>query len=211
MRVRDFIYYSFRFVIYHQMNNSDIGLNIENYRNLLFDDYDSDSEGGEGGEGGEGVEGVEGGEGGLDTQWITDYETQLMYDEYRLFLKTDVTRLTFEFYYLDRHKSCVERIVSMKYSLRTPNQITQNELFSMIRSYQRVDKKYYNFHALLFYSFDFQDNNGKELSQYLRCGSRGSGRFIEYTNLLSIDTIYIPPVLTMFHDVIGFSVLLYED
>ena len=34
---------------------------------------------------------------------------------------------------------------------------------------------------------------------------------IEYTNLLSIDVIYFPPVITMFHDFIGFSVLLYED
>ena len=212
-------YDSFRFVIYHNQMNID-------YRNLLFDDYDSDSNDGysDGDDNGE----IEfGNNNRLDTLWIDEYEKQLMYDEYRLFFKTDVTSVTFEMYYLDHDKTTVERIIPMKYTLKNPNQITQNELFSIIRSYQHLDKKYYNFHTLLFYSFEFQDNNGKDvirgLSEYLRKSSAGNGdgdgngngddvgHFIEYTNLLSIDTICIAPVLTMFHDIIGFSILLYED
>ena len=186
------------------------------YRNLLFDDYDSDSD--DGYSDGDSDREIEFGYNNrLDTLWIDEYEKQLMYDEYRLFLKTDVTSVTFEIYYLDHEKTTVERIMPMKYTLKNPNQITQNELFSVIRSYQYLDKKYYNFHALLFYSFEFQDNNGKDvirgLSEYLRKSSVGvdAGHFIEYTNILSIDTIYLTPVLTMFHDIIGFSVLLYED
>lgn len=201
-------------------------MNID-YRNLLFDDCDSDSYGdSDGGEGDGGDDEIEFGDNNrLDTLWIDEYEKQFMYDEYRLFLKTDVTSVTFEMYYLDHEKTTVERIVPMKYTLKNQNQITQNELFSIIRSYQHLDKKYYNFHTLLFYSFEFQDNNGKDvirgLSEYLRKNSAGDsvglglgdgvGHFIEYTNLLSIDTICIAPVLTMFHDIIGFSVLLYED
>jgi hypothetical protein len=185
-------------------------MNHSGVEHLLFDDCDSESDDGDGRDGRDGRDG----DGGLDTKWIAEYERRIMYDEYRLLLKTDVTEITFEFYYLNCDKSCVERIVTAKCSLMTPNQITQNELFSMIRSYQHVDKKYYNFNALLFYSFDFLDD-GKELSRYLRGGGgrggRGRDRFIEYTNLLSIDTIYISPVLTIFHDVIGFTVLLYED
>jgi hypothetical protein len=187
-------------------------MNIEeNYRNLLFDDYDSDSDSNGDGE-----------YNSLDTLWIVEYEKKLMYDEYQLFLKTDVMSVTFEIYYLDHDKTTVERIVPMKYSLKNPNQITQHELFSIIHSYQHVDKKYYNFHTLLFYSVEFQDNNViRGLSEYLRKSSAGAGdgdgdgagssNIIEYTNLLSIDTICIAPVLTMFHDIIGFSVLLYED
>ena len=196
------------------------------YRNLLFDDYDSDSNDGYSDDDGNGNGEIDfGNNNRLDTLWIDEYEKQLMYDEYRLFLKTDVTSVTFEMYYLDHEKTTVERIVPMKYTLKNPNQITQNELFSIIRSYQHLDKKYYNFHTLLFYSFEFQDNNGKDvirgLSEYLRKSSAGNGdgdgngndvgHFIEYTNLLSIDTIYLTPVLTMFHDIIGFSVLLYHD
>lgn len=181
-------------------------MNIEeNYRNLLFDDYDSESDSESNGDGEYNS---------LDTLWIVEYEKKLMYDEYQLFLKTDIMSVTFEIFYLDHDKTTVERIVPIKYSLKNPNQITQHELFSIIHSYQHVDKKYYNFHTLLFYSVEFQDNNViRGLSEYLRKSSAGDGisNIIEYTNLLSIDTICIAPVLTMFHDIIGFSVLLYED
>ena len=83
-----------------------------NYRNLLFDDYDSDSDSNGDGE-----------YNSLDTLWIVEYEKKLMYDEYQLFLKTDVMSVTFEIYYLDHDKTTVERIVPMKYSLKNPNQI----------------------------------------------------------------------------------------
>jgi hypothetical protein len=199
-------------------NHSEIEKEEEcNYRLLLVDDYDSDSDididididsNGDGPN--------------IDTQWIVEYEQKILYDEYRLFLKTDVTTVTFEFYYLDHHRSCVEQIVPVKYSLKMANQISQHELFSIIRSYQHLDKKYYNFHSLLLYSFDFQDNKCKSiiqgLSQYIQgagasagAGAGAGAEFIEYTNLLSIDIIYLSPVITMFHDIIGFSVMLYED
>ena len=122
---------------------------IEDYRFLLVDDCDSD-----------GSDGSDSSDGDLDTRWIDEYEKKMIYDEYQLFLKNDLTNVRFEFYYLDHHRSSVEQIVPMKYSLKIPNQISQAELFSIIRSYQHIDKKYYNFHSLLFYSFDFQDNKG---------------------------------------------------
>ena len=179
----------------------------EDYRLLLVDDCDS-----------YGSDGSDGSDGDLDTRWIDEYEKEMIYDEYRLFLKNDLTSVIFEFYYLDHQRSCVEQIVPMKYSLKIANQISQAELFSIIRSYQYIDKKYYNFHSLLFYSFDIQDNKGKNiiqgLSNYIQQDddtSAGAAEFIEYTNLLSIDIIYLSPVITMFHDIIGFSVMLYED
>jgi hypothetical protein len=179
----------------------------EDYRLLLVDDCDSDDS--------DDIVVNDGSDGVLDTRWIDEYERELIYDDYRLFLKNDLTTLRFEFYYLDHHRNCVEQIVSMKYSLKIANQISQAELFSIIRSYQHNDKKYYNFHSLLFYSFDFQDNKGKNiiqgLSNYIQQDDDAGAEFIEYTNLLSIDIIYLSPVITMFHDIVGFSVMLYED
>jgi len=150
----------------------------------------------------------------IDTSWITEYETKMMNDDYQPFLKSDITHVTFEFYYLDRDKMYVERIVPMTYSLRNINKITQNEIFTIIRSRQLVDKKYYNFQSLLLYSFDFQDNckdTIRSLSNYISGSNNNDKSFIEYTNLLSIDIIYFPPLITMFHEFLGFSVLLYED
>ena len=37
------------------------------------------------------------------------------------------------------------------------------------------------------------------------------GRVIEYTNLLSFELIYFRPLIAMFHDLVGFTVVLYED
>jgi hypothetical protein len=151
----------------------------------------------------------------LDTEWITKYETDNLIDEYKLFLEKDITCVSFEFFYLDRSKKCLECIVPMTYSLRGYNQITQDEIFSIVQSHQKRNKKYYNFQSLLLYNFQFQDNN-KDLvrwvSEYLQNTDLNIDKvLVEYTNILSIDVIHFCPVISMFHDLIGFSVLLYED
>jgi len=179
-----------------------------NNNNFLVDDYDSDCESGD-------EWGI------LDTQWIQEYESQLLHDEYQLFLKTDISRVKFDFYYLDRNKSCVDCILPMTYSLRQKNQISQSEIFSIIRTHQRSNKKYYNFQSLLLYSFDFQDHCKdivRSLANFIHLGGGGGGgdgdgggTFTEYTNILSIDIIYFTPLIAMFHEFIGFSVFLYED
>jgi hypothetical protein len=57
------------------------------------------------------------------------------------------------------------------------------------------------------------DNDIRWVSEYLSPSSRDDeyGRVVEYTNLLSFDTIYFRPLIAMFHDLIGFTVVLYED
>jgi hypothetical protein len=193
------------------MNNNNNNNNEYNYRNFLVDDYDSESE-----DVGVGDESI------LDTRWIQEYEKQFINDEYRLFIKTDISQVKFEFYYLDRNKSCVECVVPFTYSLQQVNQISQGEIFSIIRNHQRSHKKYYNFQSLLLYSFDFHNQSKdivRSLANFIQSdgdgggsgGGNGGGTFTEYTNILSIDIIYFTPFIAMFHEFIGFSVFLYED
>lgn len=217
------------------------------YHNFILDDSDGESSvggvdgdlGGEGDVEGEGDNGLERGEiefdknGYLDTKWITDIENQILLSEYQLFLKTDITRVSFQFVYLDRNKQCIQFVLPIlrpyEYVLNKPNQITQSELLRIVHQYQSVrdKKKYYNFHSLLLYDFQMPDSNNaavnndiRWLSEYLGSGSGSGGvsrnhdeygRVIEYTNLLSFDAIYFHPLIEMFHDLIGFTVVLYED
>ena len=183
------------------------------YYSLIIDD-DDDDDGSDGGIG----------DGGLDTQWITVYENNILFSEYELFLKSDITRVSFRFIYLDRDKKCVEFVVptaaAESYTLQRANQITQSELFQIIYRHQNVTtdtkKKYYNFHSLLLYDFQLEEENNdnfiRSVAEYISSPADVDfGRVIEYTNILSFETIHFKPLSRMFHNLIEFTVILYED
>jgi hypothetical protein len=185
------------------------------YYSLIVDDDD---------DGDDGDDGCDGDDGGLDTQWITAYENDILLSEYRLFLKSDITRVSFRFIYLDRDKKCVKFVIPMAglYSLQRVNQISQSELFQIIQRNQTPTmgmsggkKKYYNFHSLLLYQFQLEDDNViRSVAEYISSDTEMGGDFggiIEYTNLLSFHTIYFKPMIEMFHELVGFTVVLYED
>ena len=187
------------------MNNDEI------YK-YLYDDYDGDwYDDGGGGDGG----------GELDTQWIDEIETQMICDDYSDFIKTDITSVSFEFVYLNLEKEIVN-VDRCVLPLMKPNSITQNEIFQLIQKKQRlaVGRKYYNFMSLCFYHFYINDDP-KSVSQYLYSGDGdgddggdGDGdtsNITEYTNILSIETIYFQPMIRMFHDINCFTVVLFDD
>ena len=197
------------------MNNDEI------YK-YLYDDCDSDYDGGDDGIGGigGGVGGGVGGVGGeLDTQWIDEIETQMICDDYSDFIKTDITSVSFVFVYLNLEKEIVN-VDRCVLPLMKPNSITQNEIFQLIQKKQRlaVGRKYYNFMSLCFYHFYINDDP-KSVSQYLYSGGDGDGgdgdgdtnNITEYTNILSIETIYFQPMIRMFHDMNCFTVVLFDD
>jgi hypothetical protein len=184
----------------------------DDYYSLIIDDCDSDDGGGD-----------DGGNGGLDTQWITAYENDILLSEYQLFLKSDITRVSFRFIYLDRHKKCVVFVIPMAdpYPLHRVNQISQSEIFQIIQRNQTPPainggkKKYYNFHSLLLYNFQLDENNNDNVvrlvAEYISSETADVGGIIEYTNILSFDTIYFHPMIEIFHDLVEFTVVLYED
>ena len=197
---------------------------MDDYHQFILDDSD----------GSDGDDGGDGGGGGLDTEWITEFETRLVLDEYESFLKSDIRHVSFQFIYLDREKKCVDCVLHMSggYMLHKANQISQSEILRVIHTYQnhwmKQNKKYYNFQSLLLYDFQMPENDDNDVrwvSEYLSSsggdgggdGRRGDGggveygRVIEYTNLLSFEMIYFRPLIAMFHDLVGFTVVLYED
>ena len=214
---------SFCYIIVHNKMTSC----MDDYHQFILDDSDG-SDGGDGG-----GDGGDGGDGCLDTEWITEFETRLVLDEYKSFLKSDIRHVSFQFIYLDREKKCVDCVLHMSggYMLHKANQISQSEILRVIHTYQnhwmKQNKKYYNFESLLLYDFQMPENDDNDVrwvSEYLSSSSAGAllddghgdrvveyGRVIEYTNILSFDTIYFRPLISMFHELIGFTVVLYED
>ena len=202
---------SFCYIIVHNKMTSC----MDDYHQFILDDSDGSDSGGDGSDGG--------GDGGLDTEWITEFETRLVLDEYESFLKSDIRRVSFQFIYLDREKKCVDCVLHMSggYMLHKANQISQSEILRVIHTYQnhwmKQNKKYYNFQSLLLYDFQMPENDDNDVrwvSEYLSSsGGDGIeyGRVIEYTNLLSFEMIYFRPLIAMFHDLVGFTVVLYED
>ena len=200
---------SFCYIIVHNKMTSC----MDDYHQFILDDSDG-SDSGDGGDGGDGC---------LDTEWITEFETRLVLDEYESFLKSDIRRVSFQFIYLDREKKCVDCVLHMSggYMLHKANQISQSEILRVIHTYQnhwmKQNKKYYNFQSLLLYDFQMPENDDNDVrwvSEYLSSsGGEGIeyGRVIEYTNLLSFEMIYFRPLIAMFHDLVGFTVVLYED
>ena len=190
-------------------------MNHEEIYKYLYDDCDSDRDDVDDDGGG-------GGGGGLDTQWINEMETQLICDDYSQFIKTNVTSVSFEFIYLNTVKEIVS-IDRCVVPLMQPNAITQNEIFQLIQKKQRLGRKYYNFMCMCFYHF-YIDDDPKSVSQYLysryadgdtvdtdAASDVDDGNITEYTNILSIKTIYFQPLIRMFHDMNCFTVVLYED
>ena len=186
-------------------------MNNEEIYKYLYDDCDSDEEDDPGDPGDLGD--------GLDTRWIHEVENQIICDDYSQFIKTDITTVSFIFVYLNPVNEIVN-IDRCMLPLTTPNSITQNEIFRLIQKKQRlaIGRKYYNFLCMCFYHFYINDDP-KSVSRYLYSddgddgddGDDDGNKITEYTNILSIETIYFQPLIRMFHDMNCFTVVLFED
>lgn len=192
--------------------DADVDVDVDS---LMIDDDDDDCS--------EIEELIGDGDGGLDMQWIVDFENKLILDDYKMILPADIRGVSFQFVYLARDKDIIEHVESLSpmYVLQRPNEISQSELFHIIQRHQKRtktgSKKYYNFKSLLFYNFRIPGNgNGcvdlRWLSNYVNDKRDDEyTAIIEYKNILSIEKIVFSPLIEMFHSLIGFTVLLYED
>jgi hypothetical protein len=182
----------------------------------LFDDADSESEYGDDGHCIMTT---------IDDKWINDVEKELLYDEYSDFIKKDITTLPILFVYTNHSREIVQYKTYIA-SLNTPNQITQDEILSIIGKHQwlcsgvdddgdgeRQDKlknTYYNFYCMCHYSFYVEDDP-KSVALYCGDDDDDGGEIIEYTNAISINTIFFKPLLELFHDILNITIVLYED
>jgi hypothetical protein len=158
----------------------------------------------------------------LDLTWINEIENTIMYDEYQQFIKSDVTSVMITFIYINKSNEQVHT-ESIRIALTVPNQISQDEILHIMQKYQmrvqynKRNKKefiYYNFHSLLHYSFEI-DEDVKSVAAFLvgdgDCDGDGDGFMNEYSNIISIQTLYFKPIINLFHDISSITIILHED
>ena len=156
----------------------------------------------------------------LDTTWINEIENTIMYDEYQQFIKSDITSVMITFIYINKSNEPVHT-ASIRVTLSVPNQISQDEILHIMQKYQmRVvynerNKKqfiYYNFHSLLHYSFEIEEDV-KSVAAFLVGDGDGDGDCFmnKYSNIISIQTLYFKPIINLFHDISSITIILHED
>lgn len=154
----------------------------------------------------------------LDTTWINEIENTIMYDEYQQFIKSDITSVMITFIYINKSNEPVHT-ASIRVTLSVPNQISQDEILHIMQKYQmRVvynerNKKqfiYYNFHSLLHYSFEIEEDV-KSVAAFLVGDGDGDCFMNKYSNIISIQTLYFKPIINLFHDISSITIILHED
>jgi hypothetical protein len=168
----------------------------------------------------------------LDTSWIQDIENDILYDEYCNFIIEDITSIPITFLYMNKKKEIVHS-VRCDAKLKIPNQISQDEILYIMQKYQirrgissnKNSIMYYNFYSMIHYSF-YVKEDPKSISYYLLeddsdadsdvykknvASSSSSSSSCEYSNIISIHTLYFKPVLRLFNDISSLTILLIED
>jgi hypothetical protein len=172
----------------------------------------------------------------LDTSWIQDIENDILYDEYCNFIIEDITSIPITFLYMNKKKEIVHS-VRCDAKLKIPNQISQDEILYIMQKYQirrgissnKNSIMYYNFYSMIHYSF-YVKEDPKSISYYLleddsdadsdadadtdvykKNVASSSSSSCEYSNIISIHTLYFKPVLRLFNDISSLTILLIED
>ena len=141
----------------------------------------------------------------------------MLCEEYHHFLKDDITSISITFLYINKKREIVESIPYLAV-LTIPNQISQNEILNIMQKHQtRItcnhNKKhflYYNFHRMIHYSF-YLNEDPKSIASYLLCDRDDDSCINEYTNIISIHTLYFKPLLNIFKDITSLTIILNED
>ena len=64
------------------------------------------------------------------------------------------------------------------------------------------------------YSFEI-DEDVKSVAAFLvgdgDCDGDGDGFMNEYSNIISIQTLYFKPIINLFHDISSITIILHED
>jgi len=137
----------------------------------------------------------------LDIRWIEEFQTDEQ--KYSMFYPDNIEELTVSILYINSNKQ-LEKISEKKIKLEKKNEIQRNELISLIKQNEKIDKQKYKILSILVYNFSLQ---GDELKNFLK----DSEKYEFMTNLKQIDSYRLEPTINCMHDINNLFVLFYEE
>jgi hypothetical protein len=137
----------------------------------------------------------------LNMNWIEEFEKDE--EKYSIFYPDNIEDLTVSILYINNNKE-LEKISEKKIKLDEGNKIHRNELITLIKQNERMDKQKYKVLSILIYNFSLQND---ELKNFLRYGEK----YDFLTNLKHIDTYEMDQTINCLHDINNLFILFYED
>jgi hypothetical protein len=137
----------------------------------------------------------------IDIRWIEEFQTDE--EKYSMFYPDNIEELTVSILYINSNKQ-LEKISEKKIKLENKNEIQRNELISLIKQNEKIDKRKYKLLSILVYNFSLQ---GDEMKNFLK----NSEKYEFMTNLKQIDSYRLEPTINCMHDINNLFVLFYEE
>ena len=137
----------------------------------------------------------------IDIRWIEEFQADE--EKYSMFYPDNIEELTVSILYINSNKQ-LEKISEKKIKLEKKNEIQRNELISLIKQNEKIDKQKYKILSILVYNFSLQ---GDELKNFLK----DSEKYEFMTNLKQIDSYRLEPTINCMHDINNLFVLFYEE
>ncbi len=128
----------------------------------------------------------------LDDEWIQNFEAQdLLYKD---FYKENVNYINIRFLYVNNEKSIITHLNNEPFFLKTPNIITKEEIFQLIKlNIKSINNKKYKLSEILKYNFALDVEDVKNYLQDII-----STNYISKVNY--IDDIIFEKSISMFQD-----------
>ena len=137
----------------------------------------------------------------LNMNWIEEFEKDE--EKYSLFYPDTIEDITVSILYINSKKE-LEKISEKKIKLEEDNKIQRNELITLIKQNERMDKQKYKVLSILVYNFSLQND---EIKNFLKYGEK----YDFLTNLKYIDTYEMDETINCLHDINNLFILFFED
>lgn len=137
----------------------------------------------------------------IDIRWIEEFQADE--EKYSMFYPDNIEEITVSILYINSNKH-LEKISEKKLKLENKNEIQRNELLTLIKQNEKIDKRKYKILSILVYNFSLQ---GDELKNFLK----ESEKYEFMTNLKQIDSYCLEPTINCMHDINNLFVIFYEE